>query len=220
MASITIRSCPKPPNGAFASGLPAMDAPWSRRLGNSSKQCLPSPTPEPVNLGEAIRRRFAPLGGVNLKIPASRPHSRIRHQVILDVIMILDTNVVSEPMQPVPSAAVLAWLSRKPENGHSLRYDGYPCGNSVRNRTPPKGKRREKLLAEAEAMFAEDFAGRILPFDEDAARAFPEIAAGRRAAKGRPIADFDAQIAAIARSRGALWPRATLPISKAAACAW
>jgi predicted nucleic acid-binding protein len=66
----------------------------------------------------------------------------------------------------------------------------------------PKGKRRAKLLAEAEAMFAEDFAGRTLPFDEDAARAFSEIAAGRRG-KRRPMAEFDAQIAAIARSRGA-----------------
>ena len=31
----------------------------------------------------------------------------------------------------------------------------------------PKGKRRDRMLAEAEAAFAEDFAGRILPFDEE-----------------------------------------------------
>jgi hypothetical protein len=67
----------------------------------------------------------------------------------------------------------------------------------------PKGKRRDTMLEEAEATFAEDFAGRILPFDEDAARAFPEIAIRRRA-QGRPIADLDAQIAAIARSRDAI----------------
>jgi predicted nucleic acid-binding protein len=48
-------------------------------------------------------------------------------------------------------------------------------------------------------MFVQDFAGRILPFDEPAARAFPEIAAGHRR-QGRPIPEFDAQIAAIARS--------------------
>ena len=51
-------------------------------------------------------------------------------------------------------------------------------------------------------MFEEDFADRILPFDSDAARVFPQIAASRRAA-GRPITQWDAQIAAIARSRGA-----------------
>jgi predicted nucleic acid-binding protein len=46
-------------------------------------------------------------------------------------------------------------------------------------------------------------AGRVLPFDEDAARAFPGIAVERRA-QGRPISDLDAQIASIARSRNAL----------------
>jgi len=51
-------------------------------------------------------------------------------------------------------------------------------------------------------MFGKVLAGRILPFDEDAARAFPEIAIRRRA-QGRPITDLDAQIAAIASSRGA-----------------
>jgi predicted nucleic acid-binding protein len=57
------------------------------------------------------------------------------------------------------------------------------------------GKRRDKLSAEADAMFAEDFAGRILGFDEQAARSFSQIAVARR---GRPMAEFDAQIAAIA----------------------
>jgi toxin FitB len=65
------------------------------------------------------------------------------------------------------------------------------------------GKRREEVHAQAKAAFAEDFAGRVLPFDEAAARAFPEIVIRRRA-QGKPIADLDAQIAAIARSRDAL----------------
>lgn len=67
----------------------------------------------------------------------------------------------------------------------------------------PHGKRRLALLAGAEQMFGKVLAGRILPFDENAARAFPEIAARRRA-RGRPITDLDAQIAAIAFSRGAI----------------
>jgi predicted nucleic acid-binding protein len=118
------------------------------------------------------------------------------------VITILDTNVVSEPMQPVPSAAVMAWLSHKPENGHffvtaiTVAEILYGIG------LLPRGKRHDRLLAEAEATFAEDFAGRILPFDEESARAFPVIASSRRA-QGRPMAELDAQIAAIARSRGA-----------------
>jgi len=51
-------------------------------------------------------------------------------------------------------------------------------------------------------MFAEEFQGRILLFDEDAARAFAKIAAAREAA-GLPISQSDAMIAAIARSRRA-----------------
>jgi toxin FitB len=52
------------------------------------------------------------------------------------------------------------------------------------------------------AIFEEDFAERILPFDSAAARAFAPIAARRRRLV-RPISEFDTQIAAIANSRGA-----------------
>ena len=47
-------------------------------------------------------------------------------------------------------------------------------------------------------MFSEPFAGRILPFTEDAARVFAVVVASRNAA-GLPISPFDAMIAAIAR---------------------
>jgi hypothetical protein len=65
-----------------------------------------------------------------------------------------------------------------------------------------KGKRRTALECAIGAIFEEDFAHRILPFDSDAAHVFPDIAVARRA-MGRPISQFDGQIAAIARSRGA-----------------
>ena len=52
------------------------------------------------------------------------------------------------------------------------------------------------------ADFRRGFAGRVLPFDRDAAKSYAAIAAHRRAI-GRPISQFDAQIAAIAVSRGA-----------------
>jgi toxin FitB len=119
------------------------------------------------------------------------------------VITILDTNVVSEPMQPMPSAVVMAWLSHKPENGHFFVTAITVAEILYGIELLPRGKRHDKLRAEVEATFAEDFAGRIFPFDEEAARAFPEIAARRRA-QGRPVAELDAQIAAIARSRGAI----------------
>ena len=74
----------------------------------------------------------------------------------------------------------------------------------------PTGKRRSTLAAVIEDMLGEDFTGRILPFDSAAAVAFAEIAANRRQA-GRPIAQADAQIAAIARSRGAALATRNVP---------
>ena len=52
-------------------------------------------------------------------------------------------------------------------------------------------------------MFEEDFDGRVLAFDGAAAYDYAIIASHRRQA-GKPISQFDAQIAAIARSRGAV----------------
>jgi len=67
----------------------------------------------------------------------------------------------------------------------------------------PSAKRRSGLLTSADKMFAKLFSGRLLMFDDQAARAFPSIAADRRL-RGRPITLFDAQIAAIARASSAM----------------
>ena len=66
----------------------------------------------------------------------------------------------------------------------------------------PEGRRRADLAAAAEGMFAEDFAGRILPFDAAAAIAYAALFAARRQA-GRPVATIDLMVAAIAGARGA-----------------
>jgi len=116
-------------------------------------------------------------------------------------VILLDTNILSELMRPVPEPAVETWVGAQPAAGvfisaiteAELRY-----GLALL----PDGQRRRRLLAQAEAMLAEDFAGRILPFDSAAAGAYASIAAARRLA-GRPISQADAQIAAIAASRGA-----------------
>ena len=60
----------------------------------------------------------------------------------------------------------------------------------------PKGKRRAALESAVEPVFAEEFEGRILPFDSEAALAFVRIASMRRAV-GRAVTEFDTQIAAI-----------------------
>jgi predicted nucleic acid-binding protein len=66
----------------------------------------------------------------------------------------------------------------------------------------PHGRRRQSLETTVTIILAEDFSGRILPFDSPAAREFADIAVSRRRS-GRPMSDADARIAAIARSRGA-----------------
>jgi len=60
----------------------------------------------------------------------------------------------------------------------------------------------ELMRSAANAMFEEDFTGRILPFSSHAAHAYALIAATRRQS-GRPSSQFDAQIAAIAKPTGA-----------------
>lgn len=111
---------------------------------------------------------------------------------------ILDTNVVSELISVAPSQAVVHWISSQ-----RLLDDLLITAVTVAEilygvELLPKGKRRDRLHQNAQAMFAEDFAGRVLPFDEQAARAFAPLTAARRAQR-RPIAEFDAQIAAIVR---------------------
>lgn len=116
-------------------------------------------------------------------------------------MIILDTNVLSEVMKPAPSPRVLRWLGQFPASRlftTAITQAEILYGLELL----PKGKRRSALQSAVEAMFAEDFVGRILPFDGEAARVFPQIAFARRAL-GRPVTQFDTQIAAIARTRGA-----------------
>ena len=115
-------------------------------------------------------------------------------------MIVLDTNVVSELMKAAPDESVRDWVAGQPAT--SLYTTSITQAEILHGiALIPSGKRRDALEAAAEAMFRDDFAGRILPFGSDAARPYARIAAERRRA-GRPISHFDAQIAAIARSTG------------------
>lgn len=112
-------------------------------------------------------------------------------------MIVLDTNVLSEALKPVPSGIVLRWLAAQAPS--AVFTTTITLGEVLYGiEALPLGKRRMRLLAAVEKMFAEQFAGRILPFDEDAARLFARIVASRNA-EGRPISQLDAMIAAIAR---------------------
>lgn len=116
-------------------------------------------------------------------------------------MIILDANVLSELMRPNPAPSVSAWVAK--QSAGELSTTSIAEAEILYGiELLAKGKRREQLLAAADAMFTEDLAGRLYGFDSDAARAFSKIAA-RRHGLGRPISHADAQIAAIAQVRSA-----------------
>lgn len=116
-------------------------------------------------------------------------------------MIVLDTNVISELMRATPDPKVRAWIAEQPMAGvftTTLTQAEIFYGLALL----PEGRKREALTAAAQPMFEVDLAGRVLPFDTEAAAAYPDIAAGRRKS-GQPISQIDAQIAAIVHSRGA-----------------
>jgi predicted nucleic acid-binding protein len=117
-------------------------------------------------------------------------------------MILLDTNVISELMRGQPSPTVLDWFGQ-----HDAAQLYISAITEAELRTGiailPEGQRRDRLQMALDAMIEQDFQTRILPFDSPAARAYADIAAARRAA-GRPIAEADCQIAAIAMAAGAL----------------
>lgn len=110
-------------------------------------------------------------------------------------MIVLDTNVVSEMMRAAPDAKVEKWLDAQPANDlwlNSIVIAELMFGVA----RLPEGARKQKLSKVIQGTVEEDYAGRILSFDLEAAAAYGEIAA-RCEAKGRPIDMADAQIAAI-----------------------
>ena len=116
-------------------------------------------------------------------------------------MILLDTNVISELMRAEPAQMVMDWFGQ-----HDASYLFISAVTEAELRTGvailPDGQRRDRLQLAIDAMIDQDFQGRVLPFDSLAAKAYAEIAAQRRAS-GRPIAEADCQIAAIARATDA-----------------
>lgn len=110
-------------------------------------------------------------------------------------MIVLDTNVLSELMRGSPHRAVMGWMATQ------ATADCYITSITEAEILHgilrlPAGSRRRQIEAAAEAMFRESFASRILSFDSTAARAYAQIVIGR-VRRGRPISQFDAQIAGI-----------------------
>lgn len=105
-------------------------------------------------------------------------------------------------MRPAPSPTVEAWIAE--QDAETMYLTAVSEAELLYGAAiMPAGKRRNAVEAAMREWLALGFAQRILPFDSAAARAYAEIASGRRRA-GRPIGEADCQIAAISRSRGAV----------------
>ncbi|MFJ1254296.1 type II toxin-antitoxin system VapC family toxin [Cupriavidus sp. CuC1] len=115
-------------------------------------------------------------------------------------MILLDTNVVSEPLRAVGDPSVLTWIDA--QNIETL----YLAAISLAElrfgiAAMPAGKRREILQTSLERRVLPLFAGRILSFDAAASSAYAEIRARARA-QGMAIATADGYIAATAAANG------------------
>ena len=115
-------------------------------------------------------------------------------------MIILDTNVVSEPMKVNADPAVAAWLDR--QAAETLYLTAVSLAELlVGVETMPAGKRREGVGAALGELLSRLFGARIMPFDENAARAYATLVARARA-NGCALSAADAEIAAIATVKG------------------
>jgi toxin FitB len=115
-------------------------------------------------------------------------------------VLILDTQILSEVIKPRPDPKIGGWLGAQPRDNlytTSLAQADILYGVE---QLPP-GKRRSDLLAAVVEIFA-FFEKRVLAFDPDAARVYPQILLNRKM-MGQPIEPANAMLAAITRSRGA-----------------
>lgn len=116
-------------------------------------------------------------------------------------MIVLDTNVLSEVLRREPDPRVVEWLGEQPRASvFTTTITRAEILFGIQRM--PAGARRDELRDAATKIFDIDLDGQVLSFDSAAADELAEISAARRTA-GRPISQFDAQIAAITRSRGA-----------------
>jgi predicted nucleic acid-binding protein len=115
-------------------------------------------------------------------------------------VIVLDTNVISEPMRARPDAAVVAWLN---EQSDIALFTTSVTVMELRFGLErlPEGKRKADLWEVLDFTLSRLVGPRVLPFDVPAATEAARIAASAEAT-GAPIGQADAQIAAIARAHG------------------
>jgi len=129
-------------------------------------------------------------------------------------MIILDTNVVSEPTKPHPNPTVRAWLNRQDPETLYLTTTGLSellLGVELL----PRGRRQQGLALQLRDLVDQYFGPRILSFDKRAAIAYASLVSRVRVT-GYAISVPDAQIASIAQVHGsAVATRDTNPFAAA-----
>jgi predicted nucleic acid-binding protein len=106
-------------------------------------------------------------------------------------VIVLDTNVLSEPLRAAPSEIVVAWMGSQTDVAVTAVSVAELL---VGARRLPAGARRERLITDVEVILS---GARVLSFDERAARVYARMQEARRAA-GHALSVEDGMIAAIA----------------------
>ena len=111
-------------------------------------------------------------------------------------MILVDTNVVSEPLRRVPEPRVADWLDAQAlETLYLSAITVAELHFGVR--ALPNGRRRNRLHEDLERQILPMFAGRVLPFDLAASQVYADLMAKTRTA-GRAISVSDGYIAATA----------------------
>jgi len=115
-------------------------------------------------------------------------------------MIILDTNVISEPLRQAPESRVIEWIDAQ---ALETLYLSAIIVAELRfgMASLPAGKRRDRLQESLEKQILPLFAGRVLPFDMSASQAYSELMAKARAA-GLAIGTADGYIGATAAANG------------------
>ena len=111
-------------------------------------------------------------------------------------MIVLDTNVLSEPLRPSPNPSVISWLDAQSLETlfvTTLTIAEIRYGIAVL----PQGQRRQSLQQRFDTEVLPLFDRRVLDFDVAAADAFGDLR-GRARAQGVTVGDMDALIAAVA----------------------
>ncbi|HDR8859240.1 TPA: type II toxin-antitoxin system VapC family toxin [Burkholderia territorii] len=115
-------------------------------------------------------------------------------------MILVDTNVISEPLRREPSGAVIEWLDAQIVETlflSAISLAEMRFGVAAL----PAGRRRDWLDQSIEQRVLPLFRGRILPFDDAASKACASLRAKARAA-GHALVPADGFIAATAAANG------------------